>query len=58
MWVNLLPHTVTHMPKWLERSKECRVGSLHFLPGFFLSALHDLPYETVHGHSCLDSLLL
>ena len=35
MWVNLLTHTVTHMPKGPERFKECRAGSLRFLPGFF-----------------------
>ena len=35
MWVNLLTHTVTHMPKRPERFKECRAGSLRFLPGFF-----------------------
>ena len=41
MWVNLLTHTVTHMRKGPERSKQCRAGSLRFLPGFF-----SLPYMT------------
>ena len=41
MWVNLLTHTMTHTPKEPERVKECRAGSLRFLPGFF-----SLPYRT------------
>ena len=41
MWVSWLTHTVTHTPKGPERIKECRTGSLRFLPGFF-----SLPYIT------------
>jgi len=41
MWVNQLTHTVTHTPKWPEKSKQCRAGNLRFLPGFF-----SLPYMT------------
>ena len=48
---------VTHMRKEPERVKEYRAGSLRFLPGFFLSVLHDLLHKAAHGGCCLVLLL-
>ena len=49
MWVNCLTHTVTHLPKGNNGHKRAGQEAQGFLPGFFLSALHDLLYEVPHG---------
>ena len=51
MWVNCLPHTVTHTTKCTERLKEHRRGGFCLLSGIFASffCLHDLRHEAAHG---------
>ena len=49
MWVSGLTHTVTHTRKGNNGHKRAGQEALCFLPGFFLSALHDLLYEVPHG---------
>ena len=49
MWVSGLTHTVTHTRKGNNGHKRAGQEAQGFLPGFFLSALHDLLYEVPHG---------
>ena len=44
-----MTHTVTHLPKGNYGDKRAGQEAQGFLPGFFLSALHDLLYEVPHG---------
>ena len=44
-----LTHTVTHTRKGNNGHKRAGQEAQGFLPGFFLSALHDLLYEVPHG---------